>query len=188
MSPTQAQRVAGVANDKKKRDKRDFYPTPAEATEALLAVEKFTGPIWEPACGDGAISNVLTAAGYQVQSTDLWDYGFGAPGIDFLMEWIPQAPNIITNPPFKLADEFTAQALKLASAKVAIFARLQFLEGQDRKRMFESTPLARVHVFSWRVPFKRGGWDEGNGGGGMQAFAWFVWDKAHQGPPTLSWL
>jgi len=44
---------------------------------ALLSVETFEGSIWEPACGDGAISKVLLAAGFDVVSTDLIDRGFG---------------------------------------------------------------------------------------------------------------
>ena len=38
------------------RQKDDFYPTPLIAIEALLDHENFDGDIWEPACGDGAIS------------------------------------------------------------------------------------------------------------------------------------
>ena len=34
----------------------EFYPTPPEATRALLSVEHFHGSIWECACGDGAIA------------------------------------------------------------------------------------------------------------------------------------
>ncbi len=62
----------------------EFYPTPPEATRALLSVENFDGDIWEPACGDGAISRELTAAGYNVTSTDLIDRGFGTGGQNFL--------------------------------------------------------------------------------------------------------
>ncbi len=103
---TQAARVAGVAVDRVNREKDDFYPTPPEGTRALLAVEKFEGPIWEPACGDGAISKELIAAGYNVESTDLVDRGYGQNGVDFLMEWQPRAPNIVTNPPFKMVAPF----------------------------------------------------------------------------------
>jgi len=47
-----AQRISGVATDSENREKHDFYPTPPEATNALLDRETFDGPIWEPACGD----------------------------------------------------------------------------------------------------------------------------------------
>src|SRR5882757_893058 len=83
-----------------KRAALDFYPTPPEATRALLSVEQFGGSIWEPACGDGAISSVLTDAGHFVISTDLIDRGYGDGGVDFLSETAPRAKHIVTNPPY----------------------------------------------------------------------------------------
>jgi hypothetical protein len=65
-----------------------------------LSVEAFEGDIWEPACGDGAISKVLETAGYRVVSTDLIDRGYGAGGHNFLKSTKPLAKNIITNPPY----------------------------------------------------------------------------------------
>src|SRR5438874_9423105 len=85
------------------REKDDFYPTPAPATVALLAKEQFGPSIWEPACGDGAISKVLEANGHNVVSTDLFNRGYGEARIDFLMEQQLLAPQIVTNPPFKMA-------------------------------------------------------------------------------------
>ena len=74
------------ANFKNDREKHDFYATPEIATLSLLDKEKFTGNIWECACGDGAISKVLINNGYQVISDDLVDRGFGNTGLDFLKE------------------------------------------------------------------------------------------------------
>ncbi len=170
------------------RNKDDFYPTPAPATWALLRAEQFGPDIWEPACGDGAISKVLHAAGHHVISTDLNHHGFGQPRIDFLMERELLAPHIITNPPFKNAEAFLHRALDLGAQKIALLLRLAWLEGAERKRMFESTPIARVHVASRRISMARGGTDEGKGGGSMIAFAWFVWDRSHEGPPHLNWF
>lgn len=170
------------------RDKDDFYPTPAPATQALLRLEPFGPTIWEPACGDGAISKVLEAAGHKVISTDLNDMGFGESRIDFLMEQRLLAPHIITNPPFKNAEAFVRKALDLGAEKVAMLLRLAWLEGSERKRLFDSTPLARVLVASRRLQMLRGGKMEKAGGGSMIAFAWFVWDRSHVGPPQLGWF
>lgn len=170
------------------REKDDFYPTPEPATRALLRAEKFTPQIWEPACGDGAITRVLETAGYEVVSTDLMDRDFGTSRIDFLMERRLLAPSIVTNPPFKLAEQFVRHALDLGAEKVAMMLRLAWLEGSQRKVLFESTPLARVHVASRRLNMSRGGTDNGAGGGSMIAFAWFVWDRSHVGAPTLRWF
>lgn len=171
------------------REKDDFYPTPPQATEALLRAESFTGDVWEPACGDGAISRVLQSHGHNVLSTDLIDRGFGTPRVDFLMEYKRRAPNIITNPPYKLALQFITKALELSNAKVAMLLRLAFLEGKTRRYLFTEYPLARVHVFSERINFARAGVDSGNGGGGMIAFAWFVWDHNRtSSQPTINWI
>ena len=165
----------------------DFYPTPPMGTRALLAVERFSGPIWEPACGEGDLSRELEAAGYEVISTDLIDRGYGEARRDFLMEWQAQAPNIITNPPFKLAEEFVRHALSLSTGKVAMLCRLAWLEGKQRRALFENTPLARVWVFAGRLGFDRGKLAK-EGQGGMIAFAWFVWEHGHKGPPVLGWI
>lgn len=179
--------MRGFTPGDSRRETHDFYPTPPAASHALLEVEAFNGPIWEPACGDGALSKVLTARGYDVISTDLVDRGFGEGGRDFLMEWNPLAPNIVTNPPFRWAPQFLDRALMLTQGKVALFLRLAFLEGRARAKIFKSTPLARVHVFSNRITFlKRERADRAEGG--MVAFAWFVWEHGHVGPPTLNWI
>ncbi|MGH6989002.1 MAG: hypothetical protein ACREE3_03825, partial [Stellaceae bacterium] len=62
----------------------DFFPTPKWATYALIDNEPFKGEIWECACGDGAMSEVLAETGNQVESSDLFDRGFGEIGHDFL--------------------------------------------------------------------------------------------------------
>jgi hypothetical protein len=174
--------------DVENREKDDFYPTWPAATEALLRVESFVGPIWECACGEGDMSRVLTAAGHEVISTDLVDRGFGEPRTDFLMEWKPRAPNIVTNPPFGMAQEFVEKALTLSTGKVAMFLRLAFLESLQRGHWLPTTPLARVWVMSRRVPMQRGRLSEAGDGHGVLAVAWFVWDHSYVGKPTLGWL
>lgn len=181
-------RKAGTAVDHVNREKDDYYPSPPESVEALLKVEKFQGAIWEPACGCGSISRTLIANGHEVVSTDLVNRGYGQYPIDFLMEYKPLAPNIITNPPFKMAMDFVEKSLQLTTGKVCMLLRLAFLEGIERKKMFESTPLARVHVFSWRVKIQRGRMATKDDASGMIAMAWFVWEHGYEGAPTITWL
>lgn len=166
----------------------DFHETPRVAIEALLSVETFDGPIWEPACGHGAISSVLEERGHTVISTDLVERGYGPGRVDFLMELEPRAPNIVTNPPFKLAEQFAWRAHALATGKVAFLARLGWLEGKSRRKMFAATALTRVWVFSGRLPMMhRVGWT-GDTSTSAIAFAWFVWEHGYIGKPTLGWL
>jgi hypothetical protein len=189
MSLTNAHRRTGAATDRVLREKDDFYPTPPEATRALLLVETFEGEIWEPACGDGAISKELEAAGHQVRSSDLVDRGYGTAGIDFLMEWQSHTDNVITNPPYKLAEEFAYKALQFSKRKIAFLCKLSWLEGRRRRRLFESSPLARVWVFANRIRLQRGRLPTAaDTGSGMFGFAWYVWECGYIGRPTIGWL
>lgn len=175
--------------DTPQRERDDFYRTPAASTEALLRVELFPNRIWEPACGDGAISRVLEAAGHDVVSTDLVDRGYGAPRRDFLMEIELLAPVIVTNPPFKFADEFVLHALALGAGKVAIFQRTGWLEGQGRyERLWRPHPPVRIWQFAARQTLWRGDDPNAKDSGGAIAFAWFIWERGVREAPRLGWL
>jgi hypothetical protein len=177
------------------REEADFYYTPAWGTQALLAREKFSGKTWEPACGDGAMSRELEKAlGVKsVMSTDLHDRGYGEGGVDFLKQ-TKKVANIVTNPPFTLAESFAKRALNLASKKVALLCRLSWLESAGRYELFTETPLARIYVFSNRLNCASKTWRDNNsakaagGTGGLVAYAWYVWDHTHTGATTTHWL
>jgi hypothetical protein len=167
----------------------DLYETPAVAVEALLRTEQLPYRIWEPAAGRGAIVNVLRTHGHDVIAQDLVDYG--APGQtsgrDFLLEFEPppDCDIIVTNPPFKIANEFVAHALELVP-HVVMLLRLAFLESERRRSILEGVGLARVHVFRKRLPMMhRDGW-EGRKANSGQGFAWFVWNRDYGGPTTIS--
>lgn len=177
-----AQSLVGTSEG---RPEFEFYPTPPEATEALLRVESFTGTLWEPACGDGAICRVFAAHGHHMLATDLVDRGWGEAPHDFLTSPYT-ADNIVTNPPFTLAETFVRLSLARTTGKVAILGKLAFLEGAKRKAMFESTPLKKVYVFSKRLTMTRNGEKLPNGG--MIAFGWYIWEHGYTGQPTLGWL
>jgi len=167
-------------------DGPDFFPTPAWATHALCEVESFAGTIWEPACGDGAMAEVLRARGYQVEASDLFDRGYGQTGVDFLTT-DRRVPNIVSNPPYNSAEGFITSALRQAEGKVAFLLRLAFLEGSSRgSGLFKTNPPSHVHVFSERVTFAPAGVTLTNGG--TTAYGWFVWDRETDGPTVLSWI
>lgn len=172
------------------RQKDDFYPTPPEAVQALLSVEDVPHSIWECACGDGAISNVLQEAGHSVVSTDLNDWGYdkAETGVDFLMETKPLAPAVITNPPYKLANEFIVKCMDMELDYFAMLLRLAFLEGKQRRELiYNRQPPARVHVFSERLTMWRGDEEQPQGSSGFIAFGWFVWEKGNT-ETKLGWL
>jgi hypothetical protein len=169
----------------------DLYETPPEATLALLRVERLPHRIWEPACGRGAIVTVLRAAGHDVVASDIEDYGIPitAPGYwgrDFFLEHSapPGTQLILSNPPYRDAAAFVRHALKLCP-RVIFLLRLAFLESTSRTDILEGGKLARIHVFRNRLPMMhRDGW-AGPRATNAIPFAWFCWDAAHSGPPTL---
>ena len=167
-------------------DGPDFFPTPAWATHALIDNEVFKGDIWESACGDGAMSDVLAETGRRVISSDLFDRGYGEADHDFLGSW-RRAPNIVTNPPYNAAEGFVQSGLERAGSKFALLLRLAFLEGGNRQRtIFSKAPPARVWVFSERITFyPKGAVQKGTG---TTAYAWFVWDKGAPSKTELKWL
>lgn len=135
--------IGAIGHTDKERENNDFYATPAEATEMLLQLEKFNQNIWEPACGKGHIASVLKSHGYTVRCTDLIDRGYGKGQVDFLKQSEIFSGDIITNPPYKYAKEFVEKALSLvvSGSKVAMFLKLQFLEGKARRKLFDKSPL-----------------------------------------------
>jgi hypothetical protein len=132
------------------------------------------------------MSRVLQAHGHSVLSTDLIDRGFGEAPHDFLTS-TRTAANIVTNPPFTLAETFVRLALARSTAKVAMLCKIQFLEGMKRRALFDSTPLQSVWVFSKRLTLRRNGATETDASG-MLCFAWYVWQHGHVGAPTIGWL
>jgi hypothetical protein len=101
----------------------DLYETPACATEALLRAEPVPLDVWEPAAGRGAIVRVLRAVGHEVIASDIADYGFP---LDFQRNFLTEteAPAdvecILTNPPFKWAEQFVAHALELCPVVIML--------------------------------------------------------------------
>ena len=117
------------------RAEYDYYATEPKAITYLLEVEKFSQTILEPACGQGHIAKALESHGYKVLAYDLIDRGYGTTGIDFLtFDKQNISADVITNPPYKLAQEFVEKAMSVIAPghKVAMFLKLTFLE-TDRK-------------------------------------------------------
>lgn len=127
------------------RETNDYYATEPKALELLLKKEEFSENIWECACGEGHLSKVLKNHGHKVFSTDLIDRDYGLGGIDFLQWDSPYDGDIITNPPYRYALEFVEKALEVVTDghKVAMFLKLQFLEGKARRAFFEKAPPER---------------------------------------------
>lgn len=182
--------LAASNHAQNERETNDYYATEPKALELLLEQESFDPFVWECACGEGHLSEVLRQHSYIVHSTDLIDRGYGVGGVDFLKETAPFNGDIITNPPYKFAQEFVEHALSLIPTgnKVAMFLKLTFLEGQGRRKMFEMHPPRRVYVASGRLKCAMNGEFERYAKSTAVCYAWFIWEKGYQGAPEIKWF
>uniref|UniRef100_UPI00402627AE hypothetical protein n=1 Tax=Alloprevotella sp. TaxID=1872471 RepID=UPI00402627AE len=136
-------KTLGASNHKDgERQREDYYATEPKATEWLCQLEQFAGRILEPSCGEGHISEVLKTAGYEVVSRDLIDRGYGEVADFLAIDNLAWDGNIVTNPPYRYAQEFVEKALSIIpeGKKVAMFLKLTFLEGKARRHLFRTTP------------------------------------------------
>lgn len=176
----------------KERENDDFYATEPKAADLLLEQEEFNRNIWECACGEGQLSERFIAAGYDVWSTDLIYRGYGIGDTDFLAQVKQFDGDIITNPPYKYATDFIYKALELVPEghKVAMFLKIQFLEGKSRKKLFTTYPPKTIYVSSSRLLCAKNAEFEKmiEGGGSAVAYAWYVWEKGFSGTTTVKWI
>lgn len=176
----------------KERQNEDYYATTPRAAELLLELETFSPRIWECACGEGHLSKVFEKFGHEVKSTDLINRGYGQGEVNFLEITEQWDGDIITNPPYKYAQEFVEKALELIpeGKKVAMFLKLQFMEGKGRKKLFLKNPPKTIYVSSSRLMCaKNSKFDEMVAGGGSAvAYAWYIWSKGFQGTTELKWF
>jgi hypothetical protein len=182
-------------NPNAERQKEDFYATEPKALQIFLdklKEDKFNlnYNIWEPACGMGHLVEVLKDNGYYVKATDLIDRGYANCGVtDFLKEIRPFNGDILTNPPFKLAEKFIEKGIELIgdNSHLFLFLKIQFLEGQKRKELFKKYPPKYVYVNSARQLCAKDGEFE-KYTSTTQFYAWYIWEKGYEGETMLRWI
>ncbi len=166
-----ASTVIGGTSEKHARKGADFYPTPPECTQALLNAVEVTGHVWEPACGDGAITAVLLRNRLSVTSTDLHDRGFGRHGVDFLHAALPADTRwIITNPPFDLAADFICRARSHQGVRIAMLLKATYWHAKSRYNLFCETGPSLVLPMTWRPAMA-----PERGKSATMDFCWTVW-------------
>lgn len=187
---------SGAMRHKLSERGEDLYETPPEATMALLGLEADYMPtaIAEPACGRGAISEILSECGFSVDSSDLISRDYNKMRVaDFLSDdykekWHTKKHEVgcITNPPYKHADAFVKKAIDIFDY-TAMFLRLGFLEGLGRKKwLYDIRPPSRIYISSRRMPMMhRDGW-AGKRSSSTTCFCWYVWD--HHAPEPPHWF
>lgn len=171
----------------------DDFPTPCWATRALVehvirskdTINSMT--CLEPACGRGHMSVTLAEYFKDVVSSDVFDYGFGRVS-DFLNSNHPDRSFdwVITNPPFRLGEEFIRRSMKIARHGVAMLTRTVFIESVGRyERIFAPNPPSRFAQFVERVPMVKGRIDKK--ASTATGYAWLVWEK-EAGRSEVFWI
>lgn len=197
MSRSEALSVLSVlgaqTENTEQRQEVDYYATDPAAVKLLLEREKFNSEIWECACGGGHLSTALIEAGYHVYSTDLYDHGFGISGVDFLNTKTVFDGDIITNPPYRQAKEFVEHAIDciVPGNRVAMFLKLQFLEGVERQKLFQKHPPEMIYISTRRINCCKNGDfspERRKGHSSAVSYAWFIWRKGFNGEPRLRWF
>ena len=178
------------------RETLDYYATPPKAVKWLCKLEKFNHNILEPCCGEGHISKTLIDLGYDVESSDIVNRGYGDRFCSIMELKGPYDKDIITNPPYTDATEFVEKCLSLVTEghKVALFLKIQFLETSKRYHLFKRFPIYKVYVSSNRLGCGKNGIfsvvDEAGEVNEPSAvcYAWFVWKKGYKGKTTLDFF
>ncbi len=182
-------------------DSLDDFPTPPWATRALIEhiitdrhdISKMS--CLEPACNRGFMSMVLEEYFGEVQSSDVFDYGYGDV-VDFLgsdteavsPSFTPDSVDwVITNPPFRLGEAFILKGLNVARRGVAMLTRTVFIESVGRyDRIFTKHPPTKFAQFTERVPMVKGRLDKK--ASTATGYCWLVWEKDAQTSSQLVWV
>ena len=175
-------------------DSLDDFPTPPWATRALCEwllrqgedLAAFT--CREPAANRGHMVTPLTEYFGQVEAADVHDYGAGFAVQDYLFG--PPPPLVdwtITNPPFRLAEQFIARMSEASRYGWAVIVRAAFLEGQGRyERLFSQNPPSHVLQFTERVVMHKG--RLAPEGSTATAYAWLIWLDCSENETRFEWI
>lgn len=190
-------------------DSLDDFPTPPWATRALCewlqdpqdfitdrfpdnpshARTTFHMTARDPAANRGHMVKPLSEYFACVDASDIFDYGAGYPVQDYLFGPLPNVVDwTITNPPFRLAEEFIARALATSEEGVAMIVRSAFLEGVGRHtRLFSQSPPTDILQFTERVVMHKGKLSAK--GSTATAYCWLVWDLCEEVKQTrFHWI
>jgi hypothetical protein len=171
------------------REEREHYVEPAWCSRRLFEEERFGYYIHDPACGFGTIVYEAAKSGLTATGSDIVDRG-KFEGVERLQDFLTtdtRRTNIVTNPPFNIADKFALKALEYAKSKVAMIfptARL------NAAHWIKGTPLRRVWLMSPRPSMPPGHVIAAGGKpqGGKMDYCWLVWEQGYVGAPELRWL
>jgi SAM-dependent methyltransferase len=172
------------------RHPEDYYIEPDWLDDAIFAAENFEGPIYDPACGSGRIVRAAARAGYYALGSDIVNRCAECAFTKSFLDCDQFVQNIVSNPPFGIADAFIQHALCHATRKVVMILPAKFTSSDRRSRWLETTPLRRNLDIVPRPSMPPGPVIEAGfkPGGGKENFKVLVWEAGYVGVPESGWL
>ncbi len=189
MKKTPFANLAASNHSTSKRAMHDYYATDERCVMDLMEREELTHEIVEPSVGAGHIANCL-AREHCVVGIDIVDRGWkGTIVKDFLDYDEPIYCDVVMNPPYTDADKHVKHALDLIDEgrKVCAFLKVQFLESEKRKYLFEQYKPQRIYVYRKRVKCGINGDFEAVSSSAVM-YCWFIWVKGQEQDPIIKWI
>lgn len=156
--------LAASSHSKSEREINDYYATNPKMAEELynflLKQDNIElSNVWEPACGEGHLAKFFENKNKLLLATDIVDRGYHSSTCgeqyNFLNITFKEKykGDIITNPPYKYALEFVKKSLDIIESQryICMFLKIQFLEGKNRRKLFDEQPPKYVLVSTNRV-------------------------------------
>lgn len=172
------------------RSIQDHYSTPAPVVRLLLDHEEFEGSILEPCVGEArVIEHVLAERGHR--NVTCFDIAGEGPERRDFFDIMEHYDAILTNPPYNQHAAFILHAKKIARQKIALLMPLNYLTGKLRQSAIwadKAFPLARVLVLNRGVNFLAEDPFADKIEPSQLYCAWFIFERAHAGPPHIMWL
>ncbi len=174
------------------RDPYDFYVEPEWCSERLFDVEKFEGPVHDPACGIGRIVSSAIKAGHLASGSDI---AHRSSLRDFEHDYLDTSggafayPNIVCNPPFRHQVEFIDRA-RIEAIKVAMLLPARFLWGLERSNWLRCTGPRRAWLLCPRPSMPPGEviLRGERPCGGKEDYCWVIWERGYNGFAQMDWL
>jgi hypothetical protein len=161
----------------------DLYCEPGWAVDRMLDQLVFEGPVLDPCAGTGTIVSRCRARGLDACGSDIQD--FDSCTVRDVFSITERVANVISNPPFILAEAILRHLLTIVDGKIILFLRLTFIEANCRDALFAQFPPALILAHRQRVSCPPGTLQaprdqygaiiQPPGKGGKMPYGWFCW-------------
>ena len=134
------------------------------------------------------VIRALEKKGYEVISTDLYDYGYGQSGVDFMDKTNPVINelkgevDIITNVPYTHSIPMLMRALDICKNKVAMLFPITYIP------KFYFCKPSKLYIFPRRITVAKNGDFDKYVRGNMSEYGWFVWYKGQTDDTVIKYL